>query len=240
MLIQMRSFIIVMFLCFTCCNKESVENSYIEKRLPQFNEIELNGVFDVYLRQDSTYNLKIQANDNWIDQIHVKVENNKLIIDNESRKRWMRPKEEKVKLYITSNRPKKITANETCYIETVNPIISEEFGLIMTSKLNQANLELDCKTFYYWNNHPCGGKITLRGKAAEIKLWNFAIMQVDAKNLISEYALVENSSKGVCEVNVQSKLEYSIHGSGNIHLYGNPSEIIEHKVTSSGKLVQQQ
>ena len=77
----------------------------------------------------------------------------------------------------------------------------------------------------------------MSGKTEELKIWNTAIMSVDAKNLVTEYALVENDSKGVCEVNVTNRLDYKIKGKGDIHLYGNPPEINEGEVSSTGKLI---
>ncbi len=219
------------------CKKENQQNTTIYKNLSEFSKIELNGVFDVYLKQDSVYSIEIVGNENWVGNIVFKVENEILKIDNQAKGKWLKPKEDKVKIYISSNRPKMIFANETCNIETLNPIISDEFGIVMSSKLNQANLELNCNTFYFWNNFPCGGKLTLRGNAEILKIWNFAIMSVDAKNLTTEYALIENSSKGNCEVFVTNKMEYSIHGIGDIHLYGNPKELILNEISSTGKLL---
>ncbi|MBA3901647.1 MAG: DUF2807 domain-containing protein, partial [Bacteroidetes bacterium] len=114
---------------------------------------------------------------------------------------------------------------------------SDDFGIVMSSKLNQANLELGGKSFHFWNNFPCGGKLTLSGNTEILKIWTFSIMSVDAKNLHAEYALIENSSKGNCEVFVSGKLEYSIHGTGDIHLYGNPKQVILNEINSSGKLL---
>ena len=120
----------------------------------------------------------------------------------------------------------------------MSPITSTEFGLVLTGKSNQANLELNGNIFYYWNNFPTGGKLTLSGKTEILKIWNFDLMSVDAKNLTSKYAIVENSSKGDCAVTVLNKLEYKISGEGNIQLYGEPSEIIETGLFSTGRLIQ--
>ncbi len=111
-------------------------------------------------------------------------------------------------------------------------------NLAWFQKANQANLELACNSFYYWNNFPTGGKLTLTGAVDILTLWNTAIMSVDAKELTARSALVDNSSKENCEITVLEKLEYSISGVGDIHLYGSPREIIENEISSSGRLIQ--
>ena len=51
-------------------------------------------------------------------------------------------------------------------------------------------------------------------------------------------ASVENNSKGDCKIHCLSKLTYSILGSGNIYLTGNPPEIIKLEESSTGQLIQ--
>jgi hypothetical protein len=127
---------------------------------------------------------------------------------------------------------------ETCLIETVNPIITEEFGLVIGNKLGMADLELNNDIFYFWNNFPSGGRLTLRGSARDIRIWNYALMTVDASELNTAIALVENHSKGFCKVAVTELLRYAIYGGGNIYLYGDPEKIIIEEVKSEGKLIQ--
>lgn len=234
---HITSYIFLIFsICFLSCRKGDIELSKTIA-LPYFERIELNEVFEVYLTQDTTFSLQIECIDKSMDKIKYSVENNILTIDNKTKYKWLHPKDNKVKLYIHVDKIKSITANETCYIKTTNPIISNEFGLILKSKLNNANIELNCNSFYYWNNHPCGGELVLRGKTESLKIWNFALMAVDATNLLTKYALIENSSKSDCKVNVLQHLDYSIFGTGNIYLYGNPKEIKLHNQTSTGKLI---
>ncbi len=206
--------------------------------LSPFTEIEFNNCFDVYLNEDTIYSIEIIANEEMIGDIAFEVQDSVLMINNYASGKWLTPRKNKIQLYINSKQLSKVNANETCNIETISPITSNEFCLVLKSKANEASLELACNSFCYWNNFPCGGKLTLSGTVENLTLWNFAIMYVDAKNLIAKNALVENNSEGDCEVTVTNKLEYSIKGTGNIHLYGSPLEIIKIDLTSSGQLIQ--
>ncbi len=225
---------------FLSCEENGVEEETYYERLLPFNTLELNSVFDVYLIQDTIYAVKIVGNPNVIKNILFKVENGILRISNESRGKWLGPENNRVKLYISSNRLSQIFPKETCYIETVNPIITDDFSIIQGNKpkLSQINLTLDCGTFLYWNNYQCGGKLTLRGKTKNLIVYSFALMSVNARELRTDYALIENNSKGDCQVFVTDMIEYSIRGVGNIYLQGNTNEIVANEQTSTGRLIQ--
>lgn len=225
-----------LLLCLSNCKKDNNSVQIIKSDLSAFKEIELNDAFDVELFQDSVFSIEIEANEEFINAVEYSIQDSVLIVDYASGKRWRNPEINKVKLTICCDRPRKLQANESCFVRTGNEIVSDEFGLVLFGKLNQADLELGGRVFYYWNNHPCGGKVKLKGKVDQLKLWNFAIMQVDASACESRYGLVENYSKGDCKVHITEKLDYSLVGEGNIILKGNP-ELQLLQESSSGILI---
>lgn len=155
---------------------------------------------------------------------------------NEYKGAFLHPKKNDVKIYVTVKDLKLIHADETCKIFSTNTLSGSDLGIIFAGKLNEASLDLNYQSVYYWNNFPCGGKLQLSGSCNELKIWNYALMSVDAQELISQNVFIENSSKGDCSVHAVQGIEYSIFGEGNILLTGQP--IIHEKiVTSSGKLI---
>lgn len=236
MVIRKYIFLLFVFILLISCKKNNDEIT-IKAELSEFTEIEINSNFDVFIEEDTAFSIEITGFEKSISKVTYSIEFGVLKIDNEQKYRFTHPKTNKITLHIRSKPLRKLTSNETCYIRTINPITSTDFGLVFKSKANFADLELQGNVFYYWNNFPCGGKLKLSGATEELKIWNTAILSVDAKNLLSDYALVENSSKGICEVNVVNKFEYSILGSGNVELYGNP--IIQHVLqkTGTGELI---
>ncbi len=202
-----------------------------------FHSIEVNSSFTIRLKEDSEYYLEVIGNEEFVDAVTSTVSDSILRIESTAKDKWTHPTSNKVTIIIHAPPLKTLTANETCLINTITPITSQEFGLILKSKANEAELDLHCHTFYYWNNFPCGGIVTLHGQTDELKIWNTAIMTVDAGDLTTPFALVENDSKGDCTVNVSGYLRYGITSQGNIQLYGNPSTIEEIDHTGSGDLI---
>jgi len=230
-------YVIILIILSTSCEEENPEQVYEFKDLPSFSEIHVNHVFHVILQQDTSFSIRISGNREIIKGVRYSVENEILTLTYESRKMWLKPEDHRVIIWICADRLKKVMVNEASFIETANPIITEEFGLVTGNKYAEAELELNNAIFYFWNNFPCGGKLTLKGNTGSLRLWNYVIMSVDARNLTARHALVENYSKGDCTVNVKDMLEYSIFGEGSIYLYGNPDQIILKEINGSGQLI---
>lgn len=209
----------------------------IEKSLEEFDTITLNSVFEVHLIQGNENIIRIEGAKKIVEKITSSIVNNTLHLENNYRGNWMHPSNNKIKLFITVNQINRINALETCNIKTDNTLIGDEIGLVMTSKLNEATLDVNCNSFYYWNNFPCGGRIKLSGTTNDLKIWNVALMAVDASALISNYVIVDNASKGDCKVTSLQSLTYKLTGEGNLYLKGNPTEIVKIEESSTGKLI---
>lgn len=231
--------IVILFLLpillFSCSEKPNWKEKH--QILEKFETIEINSSFEIFLIQDTLYSVRIVADEDVVGNVEIKNEAGKLKISNKSTWKWLRPTTNKIKLYISGDKPSFLYVNETCKIETINPIISEKFGLIMASKLNEANVTLQCSVFHFFNNHPMGGKITLSGTTDRLKVWPTALVQIDARNLQTTVALVENSSKGDVHVRCSETLVYKISNTGNIYYYGMPNKFDFQGDNGNGELI---
>jgi hypothetical protein len=225
----------LVFLLSNCSNPEPVTDF---RELPAFNKIILNNVYDVVLVQGTSHDIRIVADENILSDISLNVVDSVLSVNDNRRFKWLSPGN-KIKLYITAVTINKVTAEATCSIGTMHTLQVDEFALIMAPKtrLIDVNLDLDCNTFTYWNNYQCSGKVTVRGRATYLNLTTFALMRVDAKDLVAEFAVVRNNSKEDCEITVREKLSYTIGSEGNVIIYGNPSEIVQEEDVSPGELI---
>jgi hypothetical protein len=224
-------------LLFSCQKKWEIV--YINKELNAFDTLILNDVFEVHLIQGNQNSIRMEGSKKILDNIQLDVKSNSLSISNNFSMSWIHPSKSKVKLFITFDTLSLIVANETCNILSDNKLYATELGLIMKSKLNHAELEVEAKSFYYWNNFPCGGTVKLSGQVDQLMLLNVALMAVDSKNLSCKIANIENASKGDIKINCSQKLNYSILGEGNIYLKGNPQNVIPGEIKGSGSLIKE-
>jgi hypothetical protein len=220
------------------CQKN--DENYILNDLPApFNSIELYSSIDVLLIEDSVYSIKFVGREDIVKGIEYDVTDSVLKIEDPRKSEWRTPKSNKVILHITSPNIKRLTTFEACNIATNSTLNYHDLGLILGGKANEVNLDINCKTFYYWGGSVTGGKISLSGNTEQLKLWNTGLIQVDASQLKTNYCLIENKSRGNCEVEVIDKLDYSILNTGDIILHGNPSIINELEIdnTATGRLI---
>ena len=206
--------------------------------LSDFSYIVLNSPFEVFLNDSAGFHgMLIEADKKVIDGVKWQISDGTLTVENTTPLKWTRPGRQRVRLTISAEHLDRLTANETCFIRTVHPIRSREFGLVLGSKANAADLELANHTFYYWNQFPCGGRLTLSGHTDVLKIWNFALMTVDATTVEVPVAIVENNAKSDCMVRVSDRIDYNITGNGNIHLYGDANARITGTMSGSGNLI---
>ena len=230
-----KSYYLFLLILITSCKKDKVINQ--EHLLENFDKIEINGSFDIVLVNDTVNKLKIITSDKIIDDIIFNISNNRLILSEQIKSKWLKPTMETPIIKIHFNNISEIKMNATCFLSSENTIKQDYFGLILGAKTNSAELTLDCKHFYYWNNYPSGGKLTLKGKSTEINLWNDAIMSVDASELLCDRVLIENNSRGDCIVNASDSLTYSILNSGNIINIKKPNTIKMINHSGEGQLI---
>jgi Putative auto-transporter adhesin, head GIN domain len=225
----------ILFVSSSC--KKRSQTASKEMSLNAFDTLILKSVFELHLLQSNENKIRIEAPSNIIEKIEINQTNNSISIKNTNKINWLNPENNTIKLYLKSSQLKHINASETCNVKTDNTWTGYELGIVMASKLNEATLDVNCNTFYYWNNFPCGGKLQLSGTCSELKLWNVALMQIDAETLYSTNALVFNASKGDCKINCSQKLVYKITGSGNIYVSGKPTTVEKIEESATGKLI---
>lgn len=225
----------LLFILFSC-NKEHSVNT-IKQKLNEFDTLTINSVFDIEITQDSLNFIEITGMEKILSKILISNKNGNLILKNTFKGNWLYPKKNKIQINLHTDGLKLIRSYETSRIHSSNALTGDEIGLIMASKLNEADLELNCNNFYYWNNFPCGGKISLKGNVNNLKLWNVALMSIDAKELTCQNAIVENSSKGYCKLTCLQQLNCALKGEGDIFLWGNPPNISISEQSSTGKLI---
>lgn len=224
-------------LLFSSCSKGN-DSLTVKENLAAFHTIEIDGVYDIVLIQDTLNSISVTGTEKQIDKSVYSVSDSVLSISTGHAGEYLHPKNENMQITIHISNLKRINIHETCSIVSHDPIghANDEIGIVVDTKLAEIDLNLGCRTFYYWNN-PNGTKMKLTGTVQELKLWNAGLGQVDASLLHSDYVLCENGSLGNCQVRASQKLEYSITNKGNIYYYGNPAELVAGPLTAAGKLI---
>lgn len=217
------------------CSKE--KNIIAESELPEFTSLRFVDRFDIFLVQDTLNFVEISGHSKVIKGVHWELNGDEVIFSSKGGSAWLRPKNNRISLTIHVKSLNRIFLDETCLLKTINTWQGDELGLIMAGKVNEAEIDVNCNTFYTWNNFPCGGKITVRGNTTVFKCWTYALLQIDARSLQLETALVESNTKGDVTLDFCNNLQYKISNSGNILVKGTPGNITSLGNEGNGELI---
>jgi hypothetical protein len=173
-----------------------------------------------------------------VNHVEARVDGEILSLSDHNKQKWLKPEQNKIKVYIHSPEHRSITANSSYSLQSVNTITSDTLNIMNNPevKISEIDLTTDCKFLGYWNNYSVGGKLTLRGKCDHLDINNFALHAVNTVDLNVRSAYINNAAKGDCRVYVTDRLWYRLQGQGNIYLYGNPDLVLIER-TSTGQLI---
>lgn len=227
---------ILVIAAFSGCQKYKNRVSE-EHQLDGFHTLILDDSFEVELVESDGYKVTIEAAEKYIDQIKWEITDSTITFTNESKRKWMHPAHNKIKLRISCPSLKLIKAFESCSVKTIEPITTYEFGIIVGGKLNMADLEFNNSVVYCWNYFPCGGTLKFSGNTNTVKVWSTAILTVDSRNLNANDAYIVHNGKNDLFLYANQLFNYSIQGNGNLNVYGNPGQVQEVDKSGNGELI---
>ena len=181
-----------------------------------FNEIESDGVFNVYISQGSSENIVVEADDNIVPFITTISKNNKLKLSSKDEAEIK--KSTKLNIYVTVKNIDKINFSGVGDLETEGKLNLTELK-IDNSGVGNIKLEIDCDRLDIENNSV--GNINLTGKADNVKIEHNGVGNVKAFDLTANTLKIESNAVGNAEVNSEKELYMDLNGMGNITYKGN-------------------
>ena len=237
-------YIIFVSLLLTACQKtidcisSAGEKVNYEYSLNDFDTLVVNNDFEIHFIQDTVNEMIIFAYKKYADAVSYEIRNNCLVLDNSYSCKFTKPKKNNVRIDLHVKNLSLARINYPAKLISENTLLNDnEIGVIVNTKFCEANLDVNCRVFYFWNTHLNGGKMYLKGNSEFLKLWNASLFSVDASKLETNYAFTNNNSKADIYINVNKELNCTIRSSGNVYYTGNPSKIIVNDSLSSGKLI---
>ncbi len=188
-----------------------------ERAISSFNQISLEGVFNVYLIQKSKESIRIEADENILPYIITEVENNILTVKMKDDSKIIKVK--KINVYVT--------------LADINKLETKGVGLLnCMGKLNLRNVELnlngvgatklnlDCDVLDIHSE--LVGALQLSGTANELKIKHKGIGAFEAFNFKAKKLSLESDGVGKAEVYASEELIVDAKGIGGVIYKGNP------------------
>ena len=185
----------------------------------QFNNVDVSGSIDLYVKQDSTRGIKIEADQNLMEYIEVFSEGNKLVV--RSKKGFnLRPSQD-IKVYVTSPIFTKFELSGACDIFSQNQIMSADPIEIEMSGSCDGKLDLKAPRVATDLSGACS--IEIKGETKEFTAGGSGSTGFKCFQLMAENVQVDISGAGDAEVFASVKLDVGVSGAAEVKYKGNAS-----------------
>jgi hypothetical protein len=196
--------------------------------LDEFDEIFLNGNYEVFLDQGNDSKVVIKTDENLQDFIEVVERDRTLTIRNTQRIKGS----DGIKIFITYEDLERLSSAGASSVYTTSPISGKSLELSMTGA-GVMDLEVELRVLEV--NLSGAGLISLEGKVHQQDISLTGAGSLEAFNLESEDCEISISGVGGAEINVTGYLVAKISGVGGIEFRGSPKDI-RREVSGFGKI----
>lgn len=214
-------FILLTFIITSChyINREKIRgNGSIKtesRTTGNFNGVDVSGSFDVYVKQDSAYSVKVEADENLQNYILISTDGDALVIE---------PKDGynlsgHIKIYVSAPNYKTLEASGSCSIIGENKLNSAEEIEIDLSGSSDINVELKAPKVDAGTSG--AGTITLKGETKDFRVHGSGSSTIHCADLMAENVDVSISGAGNAQVYASVKLDVGVSGAGDVRYRGN-------------------
>ena len=181
-----------------------------------FNSIDVSGSIDVYVRQDSSSSIKVQADDNLQQYVETFRDGNVLRIKTEEGYNLRASRQ--IKVYVSSAMFKRFEASGACNIYSEGKINSTSDIEIDLSGSCDATLELSAPKITADVSGACSVK--LKGDTKEFRVQGSGSTDIKCFDLVADNVNLDISGAGDAEVYANVKLSGDISGAASVNYKG--------------------
>jgi hypothetical protein len=223
--------LIVISIFFASCNNMTVSTGDGDNKVEgngkevlktrdvsRFNEINIEGVFNVFLSQGDRASVKVETDENIEPMVLTTVENNVLVLKMKGNMEVSKMK--KINIYICCENISQLTSNGVGTLKCTNQLKLKNFELICKG-VGETDLNLSVEKLNI--NSEIVGALLLKGSATEASINHSGIGIIQAFDLKTEKLSLNLDGVGAAEVFASKELNISSSGLGAVKYKGNPA-----------------
>jgi hypothetical protein len=206
------------------------------RELPPFTDIVVgNNKVNIFITQDSLFDIKVQAGEHLIGLVRTEVRNGKLYIDDDNKCNFMRSYKYPINIFIHMPNLFHILHDGSGTIQSTNTITSDTIDII-TKSAGNVDLTVNC---YKASTHlHSSADIFLSGTCHDNIIFATGNGFQYSEDLTSGYCWIFANTSGQIFVNVSGWLDVDIESLGDVYCKGGPGTINEQH-NGPGKLILQ-
>ena len=188
------------------------------RKLGAFHAVDIAGNIELTLKKDSVQEVTVSSPNDFFSKVITKVENGVLYIYSDGILL-----NRTIKVTLSSDSVKSITAKGACKINTENQLAAPEFSIEL---LGASNADLDLKIAGQVTLDTKGAsKIELKGSCKTFKLTGEGASDIEAENLIAKDAFINLSGATHAQIYASENLNAEAYGASHIDCQGHPKNI---------------
>lgn len=232
---QSIGFLFFLSLAFTSCELEDEEikgsGNITTKRqsIQEFDELDINGVITVFLRQSDNHKVEVVTDDNLHHIVNIESVNGKLFVRTNDDSDYQATK---MDVYISMPNLSHIRLDGVTALYCEDTLTLSD---IRIEKLNTGFMEFRGVLSRLSVESYDVGDMELHGKAQTAEINNQMTGNLHAYGLLTNNMYLIHGGTGEVEIYASDILEVTIDGVGDVHCKGNPGTI-EKTVNGIGKL----
>lgn len=197
-----------------------------------YDEVKLQGYFDVDLIAGKEGNISVQAEENLLPYIKVEVEGNVLKIYQEKGKNLQVSRGNKILITVPFDKISAVNLSGSGDINTKNQIKTEKFTATLSGS---GDLNIDVDASEVEAKLSGSGDVRLKGKSDKLVAKISGSGDISASDLMTKDVEAGISGSGDIKVNCTENLNARVSGSGDIFYSGDPKSK-DTKVSGSGNI----
>ena len=219
---KLFAFLSAFFLMTAMINAQSSET----RNVSSFSELEIGGVFNVYLSQGNKEEVKIEAPAEYMDRIITKNDGNRLVLKLD--KKWSTKNMKKISIYVTFKNLEALENGGVGNLKSDGTLTFDNL-YFKNSAVGNTDLSLEAKSIDA--KFSSVGNITLSGNVNDMTIKNTSVGSLKASNLKVGKLDIENRAVGSTEIYAEQELSIDNESVGSLRYKGNATI---KKLNSSG------
>lgn len=207
------------------CLKSAGSIETITRPLPNIKSITLDDYVDVRIIQDSLNFVEITAGANLLDKIETEIAGLELRISNANTCNWVRRYGQRLEVVVHLSRLQKLVLNDGSGNVIVHPLTGDSLLIETNHASGDLRMDLQYRVLaLQFHTGTCSAEI--RGEVERLEMYSDSYGLLDAGELKSELAFVNNSSINDFYVWTEDYLYAAVNGRGNVYVKGHPLETV--------------
>lgn len=195
-----------------------------------FEEININGEYDVVLTQGDKFEVTLEAEANLLEHLETTVKNGTLRLGTKDGSNVI--SESSPTAYVTMPELRRLGIYGSGLVTNETPFQGDLVELVISGD-GELDMNFECTTMKTVISG--SGEIKLRGKGEFLESRNSGSGKIKAENFITETANITISGSGDARVHVKEHLQVSVSGSGTVLYDGSPKDINKY-ISGSGEV----